>query len=75
MNFMFFLICVGFTTSAVKINRYEQRLRRKYSVNYEPNEVSYDGMGLVKLLSISLVGGLVSGALGLGGGSIYNPCL
>lgn len=75
MNFMFILICVGYTTSAIKMNRFEQRLRRKYNVNYDPNEINYDGSGLLKLLTVSFFGGWVSGALGLGGGSIYNPSL
>ena len=75
MNCMFVLICIGYTTSAIKMNRFEQRLRRKYDVNYDPNEINFDGSGLVKLLAISFGGGWVSGALGLGGGSIYNPCL
>lgn len=30
---------------------------------------------MVKLLSISIVAGWLSGALGMGGGSIYSPCL
>jgi len=75
MNFMFILICIGYTTSAIKLNRFEQRLRRKFDINYDPLEINFDGNGLTKLLAISFGGGWVSGALGIGGGSIYNPCL
>lgn len=34
-----------------------------------------EGKTLSKLLVVSFVGGWVSGALGLGGGSIFNPLL
>ena len=34
-----------------------------------------EGKALIVLISIGLVGGIVAGALGLGGGSIYNPAL
>lgn len=75
MNAMFILICIGYTTSAIKLNRFEQRLRRKYNVNYDSSEINFDGNGLIKLLAISFFGGWVSGALGIGGGSVYSPCL
>lgn len=44
-------------------------------MNYDPTEINYDGTGLIRLMMISFGGGWVSGALGIGGGSIYNPCL
>jgi len=37
--------------------------------------VHLEGKTLSKLLVVSFVGGWVSGALGLGGGSIFNPLL
>jgi uncharacterized membrane protein YfcA len=40
-----------------------------------PGEIEFEGSVLRSLLMISFVGGLVAGALGLGGGSIYNPAL
>jgi uncharacterized membrane protein YfcA len=72
---MLILICIGYTTSAIKTNRMEQRLKRKYNVNYDPQEPSYDGKGLGQMLITSFGGGLVSGTLGIGGGTIYNPSL
>ena len=35
----------------------------------------FEGRPLVVIITIGFVGGLVAGALGLGGGSIYNPAL
>lgn len=35
----------------------------------------FEGVVLKKLIAIGFVGGFVAGALGLGGGSIYNPAL
>ena len=44
-------------------------------MNYIDGEVLFEGNTLKKLLYIGFVGGFVAGALGLGGGSIYNPAL
>lgn len=50
-------------------------MRKEFNVNYTPGEIEFQGSTLSKLLTISFVGGMVAGALGLGGGSIYNPAL
>lgn len=63
------------TIFAVILNRREQEIRRKFRVNYEDDEIQFKGKPLCLLISVSFFGGLVSGALGLGGGSIYNPAL
>jgi len=60
---------------AIKLNQTEQELRKKYNVNYDPNEIEFKGRTLTMLLLLGFVGGWVAGALGLGGGSIYNPAL
>lgn len=72
---MFIFICFGATFLAVKLNKKEQDLRKKYNINFTDNEVIFEGNNLTKLLMIGFFGGFVSGALGLGGGSIYNPAL
>jgi len=59
----------------VRLNRREQELRRLYNVNYDPDEVVYEGRTLRILLFYGFAGGWVAGALGLGGGSIYSPAL
>lgn len=71
----FVLVCVGMTFFAIRINSSEQKLKIKYGVNYKKGDVIYEGRALVILVSIGFLGGLVAGALGLGGGSIYNPAL
>ena len=46
-----------------------------YNVNYKEGDIKFEGETLTKLLCIGFIGGWVAGALGLGGGSIYNPAL
>ena len=76
MDTMFMLICIGYTTSAIKLNRFEQRLRRKYGVNYAPAaEINYDSKTLLILVSVSFLAGVISGCCGIGGGCIYLPLL
>jgi len=48
-------------------------LRAKYNVNYKSNEIIFEGSPLWTLVGVGAVGGFVSGALGLGGGSVYCP--
>ena len=63
------------TYVSVKINAKEQKLKIKYGVNYREGDVVFEGRAVIILVTIGFVGGLVAGALGLGGGSIYNPAL
>ena len=58
---------------AIRINQREQNLKFKYNVNYTSSDIRYEGSTLFQLTGLGFVGGLVAGALGLGGGSIYNP--
>lgn len=50
-------------------------LKRKYRVNFLDKDILYEGRSLKIILCVGAVGGWVSGALGLGGASIYNPAL
>lgn len=55
---------------------HEQNLKIKYgSINVCDSDLRYDGRTLTKVMTIGFVGGWVAGALGLGGGAIYNPLL
>ena len=70
---VFVLICIFVTIFILRINRDEQNLKIKYSVNFEEGEPTFEGKSMITLVTIGAVGGFVAGAFGLGGGSIYNP--
>lgn len=73
---MSFVAMCGFMTwYSVRINSREQKLKMKYGINYREGDIVFEGKTLTILLLIGFMGGLVAGALGLGGGSIYNPAL
>ena len=50
-------------------------LKIKYGKGLASSDVALEGQNMVKLISFSFLGGWVSGALGLGGGAIFNPLL
>lgn len=50
-------------------------MKEKYGDGLVGSDVRVQGGALAKLLICSFFGGWVSGALGLGGGSIFNPLL
>jgi len=54
--------------------KYEQNLKSKFEKGNK-NEIALTNKTLVKLIVFSLMGGWISGALGLGGGMIFNPLL
>lgn len=73
----FVVLCVFFTYGAVRIAQDEQRLKLKYNkVNVADSDLRYDNKRrLGALLVLGFTGGWVAGALGLGGGCVYNPAL
>lgn len=75
LEIFFVAMCALATWFSVKINSAEQKLKVKYMVNYVEGDVLFEGKALTTVILIGFVGGLVAGALGLGGGSIYNPAL
>ena len=75
LQFLFLIICAGVAFTSIKVNSHEQKLKMKYEVNYQKGDIKYEGQTLIHLLGLGFTGGLVAGALGLGGGSIYNPAL
>ena len=50
-------------------------MKKKYGRGLDPGDISLHGKNLFWLVLFSCIGGFVSGALGLGGGSIFNPLL
>lgn len=54
----------------------EQHLKRKYgNVNLVKTDLYFEGCTLYTVLFLGFFGGWVAGALGLGGGVIFNPLL
>lgn len=52
---------------------YEQNLKVKYNKGISKSDLKYSPSILRKLVAVAFAGGWVSGALGLGGGAIFNP--
>lgn len=50
-------------------------MKIKYGTGLVSCDIIMEGSNLKKLLIFSFLGGWVSGALGLGGGAIFNPLL
>lgn len=75
IQLVFVVECCIVTFFAVKWNNEEQKLKQKYNINFLPKDIRYEGRSLRVLLTLGFFGGWVSGALGLGGASIYNPGL
>ena len=73
----FIVACVIFAVIAVKLSIRDQNLKLKYGgINVAESDIRYsNGKRLTVLLVLGFAGGLVAGALGLGGGSAYNPAL
>ena len=67
--------CGLFTWLGLKMGIKEQKLKRKYNVNVDLDDFNFTLKHIVQLLCIGVLGGLLSGALGLGGAVIYNPAL
>jgi uncharacterized membrane protein YfcA len=61
---------------ATKLSSKEQHMKEKYdNINLVPSDLVFKGTVLRKVLAMGFGGGWVAGALGLGGGVIYNPML
>ena len=66
-------VCLALTVISININKGEQKIKIKYNINYIETDPLYEGKNLRTLVIIGFFGGFVAGALGLGGGSVYNP--
>ena len=73
---VFFIIMLLFVVYASRRIGREQELKRKYgNVNLVESDLIFQGAVLKKVLGLGFGGGWVAGALGLGGGVIFNPLL
>lgn len=57
------------------INKREQALKLRLNRGLIPSDIRFDGRPLRLLLIFAFMGGWVGGALGLGGGAIFNPLM
>jgi uncharacterized membrane protein YfcA len=71
----FIAICSFCTYLGVKKVNYEQTLKKKVGKGMAKSDPNFEGKIVMKLVIFALLGGWVSGALGLGGGAIFNPLL
>ena len=61
---------------ACKMVANEQTLKKKFNnINLVDSDLRFEGKTLWLVLFLAFAGGWVAGALGLGGGSIFNPLL
>ena len=72
---VFIMICSACTYFGVRKVNNEQKLKKKVGKGIAKSDVKFEGSVVYKLVIFALLGGWVSGALGLGGGAIFNPLL
>jgi len=61
---------------AIRYLKFEQDLKIKYgNINIVESDIIFTTKNLVVLIVLGFFGGLIAGALGLGGGVIFNPVL
>ena len=63
------------TCLAIRKVNYEQYFKVKYGKGISKSDLKFSPNVVRKLVLVSLAGGWVAAALGLGGGSIFNPVL
>jgi hypothetical protein len=61
---------------SVRILGSDQQLKIKYgSINLVESDIIFNRKNISTLIVLGFMGGLLAGALGLGGGVIFNPVL
>ena len=74
--FIFIVIMLMFVGVGTRLVAYEQKLKKEFNnINLAHNDLIFEGSTLTMVLSLGFGGGWVAGALGLGGGVIFNPLL
>ena len=75
--FVFLCVCALILFLGIRLAKHDQKLKLSYGgVNVVDSDIRYeDNKSLGMLCLLGFAGGWVAGALGLGGGSIYNPAL
>jgi uncharacterized membrane protein YfcA len=71
----FIIICIVVTLLAIREVNYEQYFKIKYNKGFCKSDLKFSPNIVRRLVTVAFIGGWVSGALGLGGGAIFNPVL
>lgn len=69
------IICIVITSTAIRRVNYEQRFKNKFGRGLCNSDLKFTNQVVRRLVTVAFIGGWVSGALGLGGGAIFNPVL
>jgi len=72
---IYVVICSVCTFLGIRTVNAEQSLKKKVGRGLIKSDVKFERSVVTKLVIFALLGGWVSGALGLGGGAIFNPLL
>ncbi len=71
----FLILCAIVSFFSIRTVKQEQQLKIKVGYGMVPSDVVMDVHSLIKLVCFAFSGGLASGALGVGGGIIFNPLI
>ena len=71
----FYITCSLIALISIKRVRAVQTLKLKYNQGLASCDIKYTSGNTLKLILFSFIGGWISGALGLGGGIVFNPIL
>ena len=73
---LFGVFMIIFVVVSTRLIAYEQDLKSRYNnINLADSDLKFKGTVLRNVLFLGFGGGWVAGALGLGGGVIFNPLL
>jgi hypothetical protein len=76
MQLGFLVFCGLISTIAIFMVRSEQNLKMKYgNIGMVDSDIIFTTKNVLILVFLGFFGGIISAALGLGGGVIYNPIL
>ncbi|CDW79605.1 UNKNOWN [Stylonychia lemnae] len=71
----FYVACFSITMYSISKVRTQQALKLKYNKGLAKCDIIMTNRNTLRLFIFSFIGGWISGALGLGGGAIFNPIL
>lgn len=75
LSALFVVICIIVTLLSIRQVNYEQYFKIKYNKGISKSDLKFSPNVVRRLVTVAFIGGWVSGALGLGGGAIFNPVL